>query len=77
MAPAAQWTGLSRAAELLHAGDLLVFNDTLRHQARLYGVKATGGSVGAWSSACSPVPKRSGCTCAPANVPSARQPVRC
>ena len=31
--------------ELLHAGDLLVFNDTRVIKARLYGVKATGGSV--------------------------------
>ena len=30
---------------LLHAGDLLVFNDTRVIKARLYGVKATGGAV--------------------------------
>ena len=47
MAPAPpQWTGsFRRLPELLHAGDLLVFNDTRVIKARLYGVKATGGSV--------------------------------
>jgi S-adenosylmethionine:tRNA ribosyltransferase-isomerase len=35
----------SRLPELLHPGDLLVFNDTRVIPARLYGRKATGGKV--------------------------------
>ena len=37
--------GFRELPQLLHAGDLLVFNDTRVIKARLYGVKATGGAV--------------------------------
>ena len=37
--------GFRDLPQLLHAGDLLVFNDTRVIKARLYGVKATGGAV--------------------------------